>query len=146
MGWSKLGEGDDVIGDAPADMIDYVLSHYLSTEREKPTLEEMLNGIQMVLQNKSKDYLDDEKKINCIRYIKGSHESDINRSRDFPVLLAALDEAINNIVVEYEQMLDRKPRINEILGTFAFVLSGDPEKYLRGAESISIQIGDIVAE
>jgi hypothetical protein len=144
MGWSSAGD-DDVIGDTPADVVVFMFEEREKKGEEKPTLSEFLGAIRAVLQKKAADYLEDGAGLNIKDVtLKGAMSEGGESAGDG--LISEVDEAIKKFVIEYEQLLDRKPRLNEVLSTFAFVLDGKPEKYVRDTSGVTIKIGDIVAE
>ncbi|MGI2902003.1 hypothetical protein [Tolypothrix sp. VBCCA 56010] len=63
MGWWATGEDEDIIGDPPADTLDFTLKviaeHYEELQQPKPTLQQVLNAIASVLRMKLGDLVED---------------------------------------------------------------------------------------
>jgi hypothetical protein len=59
-------------------------------------------------------------------------------------LFETVDETVDALEGQYDDMLDRRPRISEVLASFAFVLGHEPETYLRVEPGLSVK--EIVAE
>jgi hypothetical protein len=60
MGWWATGEDEDIIGDPPADTLDFTLKaiaeHYEYLQQPKPTLQQVLNAIASVLRMKNRRF------------------------------------------------------------------------------------------
>jgi hypothetical protein len=148
MGWTSAG-GDDLIGDTPADAVMFMFEERQKRGDEKPALSELLGAIRAVLNEKAAEYLEDGAALDIKDVtIRGATRAATPEGEESAgnSLVSDVDETIRKFVIEYDQLLDRKPRLNEVLATFAFVLDGEPEKYVEDAGVAPIKVGDIVAE
>jgi hypothetical protein len=150
MGWWSTEKDNEVIGDIPVDIVTTALQALAKSHEEigkpKLTLAELLGGMTLILQQKSEDYLDDGSGIHLQKIVaKGNHQfnQEITQESDQNVL-QVIDQALNEIVSVYENTLERKPRLGEILACFAFVLAYEPERYLSKLGGASIE--DFISE
>lgn len=148
MGWTSAG-GDDLIGDTPADVVMFMFEERQKRGDEKPTLSEFFGALKAVLNGKGAEYLEDGAGLRLKNVaLRGAAREETSAGGESAGggLVSDLDEVLRKFVVEYEQLLDRKPRLNEVLATFAFVLDGEPGRYVSDAPASPIKVGDIVAE
>lgn len=103
MGWSHTGHGDDVIGDAAADVVEAMFARRRKEGRAKPSREDLDTALGRLLQGRSV-------------------ETDLGR---------AVGGTLEEIRTLYRQGLDRDPRDSEVWATFDFVIGPDPERYLQ---------------
>ena len=149
MGWWKTGQNDDVIGDRPADIMsstfEVIARAWGEAMGRRPTLREVLNALAVLLRQKPEAYLADTPRTSIRRFVArmGNESTEVGGSEDEHAdqkLVAALADAFEAIAVEYEDsVMERKPRLSELLATLVFVLSYRPEDYLSDANGISIQ-------
>lgn len=145
MGWFSIGN-DDVIGDLPADTIQWALQRYAQDAEQKPTLHEVLLGLETVLHEHEHDYLDPATaKQWPIGHLALRGEVIANQlSQDLPSSLTeTLRGTIEGLVNAYEMTLERKPRLSEVLACFIFALQGDLSSILHNADNLSLKKGDI---
>lgn len=134
MSW--WDSGDDVIGDGPADALTGALVS-VARDRErrgqsKPTLEELLAAFAGALRK-----IDGGARYDFARLAaRPESAAAITATGERPAddLLAALSDAFDRIIVEYQRRFNRPPRLNELLLTLSFVLGDEPGDYLSNAE------------
>jgi len=152
MGWWSTGNGDDVVGDTTADLVGDELQA-LAARREKagkprPTLDELLRALGLALSRQIEaggEYED----TGPIRGVAARVERDgeqAERRVDLAARHAVDDDLLDSVQAtiadledQYEQMLDRRPRISELLACFAFVLGSQPEDYLKQEPGSSVK-------
>jgi aminopeptidase N len=148
MGWWKTGKDDDIIGDAPADTIAEVFAAIASSFEEegkpKPTLQQVLDAIILVLREKGADIFESTEEISNQTLVaeleptsakvwsRGNNITDEN-------LVKAFEEAFEEIVNQYQDSVNRKPRLPEILASIKFILGYNPDEYLLIEENISVK-------
>jgi hypothetical protein len=148
MGWWETGQGDDVIGDEPADTITTTLramaEAYEEQGKQKPTVQQLLNAILSALRLKPEQFIDEGNEIS-IQTLTAKFEStldNVSSSEDNIAdnqLVTALCDAFEEVAVEYEDAeMERKPRLSELLTSIAFVLGYEPEEYLSVPEGTSV--------
>jgi hypothetical protein len=153
MGWWETGDGDDLIGDEAVDAVERALKAFRKAGRgERPTLEALLDALVAGLAAGGPSlFAGAEKKR--VRRLTAKLEPGPARASAAVAgapgsagqgLVSALAEALEEIHDEYEESVDRKPRLSELLACFAFVLGQEPEEYLSGVEGRSVT--EIAAE
>ncbi len=140
MGWSRI-DNNNFIGDTSTDVI-YLLLNEEIHRVGKISFSSLLKGIKLVLNKELADYIENGQNllINSILAQIGNYTYKYEDGDPELEFIDALEEAIKKIVIEYDQVFDRKPRLKEILGTFAFVLSADSQVYLHDNEVTSIKV------
>ena len=138
MSWWETGNGDDVIGDEPADALQDALRGIAAASegqsRTKPTLAQLLAAIAAVLHTKARDVLAEASLVQSAlvaRLADGSvvrSESDDNGQ--LATMVASLTAAAEAIARIYNDRFARRPRLSELLAVISFVLRGQPERYL----------------
>ena len=156
MGWWSTGNGDDVTGDEPADIVTTTLHRIAESRRKrrrrKPSLPELLNAMAGPLGREPESYLTHRKRFKIKRLIatargrtlRVEYTSDLEAGGRPGELEPPIREALTAIATAYEQAVDRKPRLSEVLSSFEFVLGDEPEEYLSGLAGVSVD--SIVAE
>lgn len=148
MGWTRIGTSDDMIGDTPADGFQSALNDYTKGGAKKISVAELLGALTQVLRADGAQYLEDGKGVTVTR-VSAKLPSAVENSTDgktTPELSKALSGALKRMEATYHDTFDRLPRLNEVLGTVAFVLSGEPQLYLSDIGNNAIRGGDIVAD
>ena len=151
MGWWETGNGDDIIGDGPADTITTALrvaaQKREAEQRPKPTLSEMLDAVAGALRGRRGDLLAGGDGLSLRRLAARADPgrrvvTGGDRGEPAPDAFAveAFGEAIEEIAAEYEDSaLERPPRLSELLASLRFVLSYQPDEYLSIEEDASVQ-------
>lgn len=153
MGWWLTGNGDDTIGDGPADILmdafkDIVARHNQS-DQPLLTLSQLLDLIAATLRLEPQVILSEGKSFS-IRSIIAEVE---NKLLDKPQKVSSssnplvdetdvriLFDAFTKIAIEYEEMgLNRKPRVSELLETIVFVLGYRPKSYAFITEDLPLR-------
>ncbi len=148
MGWWEIAQSDNIIGDSPADTIAETLGQIASSCEEqgkpKPTLKEALNAITSVLRLKAAEVVENGEEI-FIQTLVAELEptsSQVSGGEDNntdEALVTAFSEAIEKITNQYQDAVDRKPRLRELLACIRFVLGYNPSQYLAIEEEIFIK-------
>ena len=135
MSWWDTGENDDVIGDQPADLMRHSLQDIAA--RRKPKLEELLRAIAAVASSEAgKKML--EKVSGDTVHVTAKLKSEETISVRAPSadqvdgnLVAALTDNLRGLQKQYQEYIERNPRLSEWLSVFAFVLRYKPEEFLE---------------
>ena len=145
MGWWKINNGEDIIGDRPVDAITIKLTEIATKQVErgktKPRLSQLTSSIETVIRDHEAEYLqlDSEEgligKISLKNYI-GQTPNEEERKPNSEII-DEIRAMLNQIVQLYEENINRKPKMTEILACITFVLSSEPEKYLRDADNLA---------
>ncbi|MBL1202382.1 MAG: hypothetical protein FWK04_25765 [Nostoc sp. GBBB01] len=148
MGWWETGQGDDIIGDAPADTIteifEAIASSFEEEGKSKPTLEQLLNAIFSVLCEKGADIFQNGEEISIQSLVAELQPTSVKVSSSsnesaHEELVQALDKGIQEIITQYQDSVNRKPRLQEFLACIKFVLGYNPEEYLSIEEGIAVK-------
>ena len=149
MGWWATGNGDDAIGDGPADKMTDALVGIVSShaDRRRPvlTLQELLDAILTALRWNPEAIVAEGDAV-ALKGVVAEIEGDAARVRSSrnPAADASLVQsfyaAFEKIAAEYQDAgLNRKPRINELLATLDFVLGSRSESYASITEQIPLK-------
>lgn len=137
MSWWDTGEGDDVIGDRPADLLISGLKK-LGAEREaagkeRPSLGGLLAGLSAALSGP-------ERQVQFVGETKAGPlpAGGAAAETEAAELLPGLREALQAITASYEERWERGPRPSELAWLTAFVLGGDPWRYLRPEPGVEL--------
>jgi hypothetical protein len=160
MGWWGIGEGDDIMGDGPADTMSATFEAIASSREQqgkpKPTLSEVLDALAFTLRLKQIAFLADDQEISICKLIaelkselepnpQPNQVSGGEQDTADAQLVTAFCAAFEDIVIEYEDTeLQRKPRLRELLACVSFELSYNTDEYLSIDEGISVR--EIIAE
>ena len=137
MSW--WDDGDDVLGDGPADRLTaawrVVLGARARRKHAKPTLAEALEAFAFALRSA------DLKQVSRgIVLRKGDDEVAIFKGTpDAPDLTKAFSDAFVRIAQEYQQRFDRAPRSSELVKTLEFVIGYETESFLSDASAWPMQ-------
>ncbi len=135
MSWWDTDDGDDVIGDEPADLIRHSLQQI--AERQKPKLEDLLRAIGTVAKSDARKKMLENIPANLRgitatlksgETISAQTSADDATTRD---IVATLTENLRAIRKIYQERWERNPRLSEWLSLFAFVLRYRPEDFLE---------------
>jgi len=132
MSWWDTGEGDDVIGDQPADLVRHSLQEIAA--RQKPGLEDLLGAINTVTKSDSGKKLLENVPANhadVVAKLKSGETVSASAAEPNKPLVASLKENLKEIQKVYQERWERNPRLTEWLSTFAFVLRYRPEEFLE---------------
>lgn len=134
MSW--WDDGDDVLGDGPADMLKEAWRGVLTSRAERnqpqPGFEEALNAYASALQ--ATDLRPSFSRIVAWKGAEPMKEFD-GRAADAE-LASAFRPALDLIGQKYLQRFDRPPTPSELVKTLEFILMYRPEDYLRDASTI----------
>jgi len=130
MSWWDTGNEGDVIGDRPADLAGGALKEI--ARKRKPKLEELLRAIGVSVGA----YASDAPAPGELVAEGGDGSQPVSSGplrADDSVndLLPPIRHALGEIAKEYRERWERKPKLSELLSTFAFVLGYRPEDFLE---------------
>jgi hypothetical protein len=138
MGWWKTGNNDDILGDNPADAITIRLREMVEDlekqGKEKPTWPELLNAIENLIRGREDQYLYQGAQTPLPGQITDKEAAARERNakqQGAPEVYATIQTLLDELVIAYEQSVERKPRRSEIIDSFRFVVNANPEQYLR---------------
>lgn len=144
MSWWDTGEGDDVIGDRPADLLTSALAE-LATEQERatgerPSLPGLLAGLGEALSQKGhRTKLTAETQGGPVTGESAAPRAEGN------AMQAHLREALAMINAEYQERWEREARPSEVARLAGFVLGPSPERYLRARDAQGLQLNAVRA-
>src|SRR6266550_4264100 len=150
MSWWDTDDGDDVIGDEPADLIRHSLQQI--AERQKPKLEDLLRAIGTVAKSDARKKMLENIPANLRgitatlksgETISAQTSADDATTRD---IVATLTENLRAIRKIYQERWERNPRLSEWLSLFSFVLRYRPEDFLedgtvRAPANLTVDVG-----
>jgi len=139
MSWWDTGEGDDVIGDQPADQVREALQQIVDARakrsQDKPVLADLLRAIAIatssagtVLADPPADVQQIVAQLKSGQTVSSGSSPDGRETRDLVEPLAVCLRALGTI---YQDRWERKPRLSEWLRSLEFVLKYRPEDFLR---------------
>lgn len=153
MGWWQIEGSQDFIGDRPLDSVHFALKDliesYFLQAKPLPKLEEILTAMAAVLNNRSIELLADTEDISfqgLIAELEPTKEivfSDRDGRADTE-LIEVFSELFEDISHNYQLILNRKPRMRELLLCVEFTLRSETENYLLLEEGITIK--EIIAQ
>jgi hypothetical protein len=135
MSWWDTDEGDDVIGDEPADLIRHSLQQIAVGKKSK--LEDLLRAIGIVaksdagkkmLENLPANLRDITATLKSGETLSAQPAEEDATAKD---LVTALTDNLRAIQKVYQERWERNPRLSEWLSVFAFVLRYRPEDFLE---------------
>lgn len=152
MGWWKFGD-NDMLGDLPADGMTAALEEIVAdvdcAKIAKPTLEELVSGLILVLRGHEPQYLEDAHpplhgfiKLGSVRFVDIGDAAMHAR----PQIVERLRDALEGIANAYVDAAQRRPRLSEILATLTFTLSVEPDRYVCDRTGQPLRAGDLVLE
>jgi hypothetical protein len=145
MSWWDTGEGDDVIGDRPADILTAALADLAGRREreagERPSLSGLLAGLAEALSGTGR-----QARVTA-ETGAGSVGGDSDAARaEGSALAPALREALAKIHAAYQERWERDARPSEVARVAAFVLGPSPERYLRASEAQGLELSAVRAE
>ena len=137
--WDVGGNGDDVIGDQPADIMGVALARFAAMReaqgQPKPTLQEVVDAVAALAeQTWGSPPAAAPYRIVVVREPGPDVRSDVAAQTSDDPLMATLRHAFEEIGAAYQLRWERAPRLREILETLFMVLVAYPEAYLSDAE------------
>jgi hypothetical protein len=135
MGWWRNAQGDQ-LGDEPADAVRHHLEQLVQLAGERPTLEQLLLGLKLVLADKTNDLCapgEDRRFTELVADVETPSERVVTihaQGNSDPRIRDALDVLCEAISDAYAMALERRPTRNELLRTFTFVLGYAPDDFL----------------
>jgi hypothetical protein len=140
MSWWDTGNGDDVIGDQPGDILRHSLLAIATAdskhEQPKPTLQELLRAVAVVVNEAPESQLAKHSEVGEIvaRLKNGATLSSgrLDAQGTLPAaLVGPLKAGLRQIADVYQERWQRPPRLPEWLQALTFVLGYRPEEYVR---------------
>lgn len=140
--WEEPKKNNAILGDGPADTLWSALSRYAESNG-KPRLISVLEALEHLLKTRRMAYIADPyaMKSSIIAVIEPGNRAcaPAPAAVPEPKLVRALADALESIAVEYEESeLERKPTLNEILLTLAFIMGGHSEDYIADMEDAKL--------
>jgi hypothetical protein len=144
VGWWKTGTGDDIAGDGPADAIQTALAIIaeLAVEKDwsKPTLEQLLAAIVGALNREKATWVQGGSSVLALEARLGTGAVRVTDKDTVDGDLAkTIGRAFWAVAQEYDDVLDRKPRLSELLYTVRFILAPEPDYYLSIDPQVTIE-------
>jgi hypothetical protein len=130
MSWWDTGEGDDVIGDRPADLLTSALANLAGARGavgEPPSLAGLLAGLGAALSGPSRQ----------VELVAETESGPLPTGSEAEAveLMPELRKVLAEIDASYQERWERDPRPSEVARLTAFVLGPDPGRYLRAADA-----------
>ena len=135
MGWWQTY--DNVIGDRPADILGIMFKNIAQNDSEqgnpKPTLEEVLSGVEIALNQNPGELVAQAENIAIKKIVarledKPEVESDVPDSTVAKQLALTFRPKFEAVTKTYQESFGRKPKLSELLRCINFVLN--PEDHL----------------
>ncbi|MCP3097290.1 hypothetical protein LZ198_00230 [Myxococcus sp. K15C18031901] len=146
MGWWTVDGSTDELGDGPADVIESQLDLFVMGT-PKLSFQYFLDSAAAALREVGALVVSDPASLEKVRlrarFASPAPELVSGEPTDTE-LQGTLSSALFRIMDEYEAGLGRMPRLSEVLGTFAFSLSGPSERFF--SESKGLRLQGLVAE
>jgi hypothetical protein len=142
MSWWDTGKGDDVIGDAPADLMIGILKEIGEERRRqskaKASLQELADGFAKALQDAPVDHREAQSPLRMV--IKRSRLEDLvgNPQKADEQVTAAVRSGLQKIGSKYQERWNRNPRASELAETLSFALASQPERFLEVPADLEI--------
>ncbi len=141
MSWWDI-DSENVMGDGPADVMRSALDDIAGGRdrqgRPRPSLQELLGGFARALRAyERRPGAGDFQKV----YAKLDSSSEPVHGAEEAAdeqLVEAFSRAFARIESQYAERWERKPRRVELLEALAFILVYRPDRFLSGAEGISV--------
>jgi hypothetical protein len=133
MGWWRSENGENIIGDVPADILVETFEKMKSSTRRTPALQDLLNAAVAALNQCGGEWLEGGevalKGLSAELNERGGYVSSTSSAPD-PNMVKLLSQAFEDIMVTYEETeMRRKPKLDELLETVAFVLGPDDQDF-----------------
>lgn len=131
MSW--WDNGDDVLGDGPADKLTAcwrtLLARRAAPGLGPPSTEEALESFAAALRAAPLD----PPFAKMVMWRDRDRVREFDGSRGLPELTEAFAAAMEPIARDYQRQTDRRPRPSEVVKTLNFLLRPEPETYLADA-------------
>ena len=131
MGWWNSRAG--MIGDGPVDLVEQCMAAWPQDGRA-PTWQQLVDAVSLALQRDGARWVSDPAALAGgigARFSGASVELRADPAAARNALVEALAEAFAEVAAEYEETQARRPTSSELLGTLAFSLRSQPERFLR---------------
>ncbi len=125
MSWWDTGNGDDVIGDRPADLLTAALP-----ELPAPSLAELLEAVSQVLREHGENLVADPDDARDAVVVTDPPVIEDNPRPPREAVTERLLGAFRDIAAVYDDRWERRPRVSELLALLAFVLRPRPRPWL----------------
>jgi hypothetical protein len=128
MGWWQGLNGVNVIGDGPADRLGLVLDEVVAAAPDRPRFEDVLAAFGQALNRNPRAYVSDAERaplrsIGAVFEPSEALEVPVAAATSPPDWVDRLQSAIEEAAMDYRSSpLERKPTVDELLETLAFVL------------------------
>src|SRR5262245_53523777 len=128
MGWWQGLNGVSVIGDGPADRLGLALDETVAAAPDRPRFEDVLAAFAQALNRNPRAYVSDAERAplrSIVALFEPSEALEVPASAATPPAdwIERLQSAIEEAAMDYQSSpLARKPTIDELLETLAFVL------------------------
>jgi hypothetical protein len=128
MGWWQGLNGVNVIGDGPADRLGLVLDEVVAAAPDRPRFEDVLAAFGQALNRNPRAYVSDAERaplrsIGAVFEPSEALEVPVAAATSPPDWVDRLQSAIEEAAMDYRSSpLARKPTVDELLETLAFVL------------------------
>jgi hypothetical protein len=149
MAWWKTGNGDDVMGDMPADVLGAALDARLAEPGPAPALGDVLKTLEDALNSEPRALLADAQ---ASAYRIAAHtskgETPGGGDRSSAGRRAAMLAALRQVALAYRDAKGRAPRASELASALKFVLSvpGADGRFAEGVmEFRDIRIAPLAA-
>lgn len=149
MAWWKSNEKDDVIGDGAADIITQVCRDINSLYRDQGGVPPQIGEFLVILAdacNKCVELglVDSPMPISKLKAIYHG-ETEESLATEPPSILAhelgdLIMASLKLLSGDYQNSMDRIPRVSEVFACFSFVLGYRPEDYLSEMEGKSVAV------
>lgn len=136
MAWWTNSVGDE-IGDQPADLVSDVLED-VAERCKRPQKDAFFAALAEAFGKHA--FKDGKPKALAIVEMAGRRTDHPGRGPKVdPVLVSAMGGVLDEIDRCYADYLERPPRASEAAAVFAFVLRGEPERFMSGAEGFELR-------
>jgi hypothetical protein len=131
MGWWNSRAG--MIGDGPVDLIEQCMAAWPDAGRS-PTWQQLVDAVGLALQRDGGHWVSDPGAVAGgvgARFSGNAAELRADPAAAREMHVEALAQAFAEVAAEYEETQARRPTSSELLGTLAFSLRSQPERFLR---------------
>lgn len=142
MGWFKLPDGETVLGDDPADLMQDALPAYAAAHG-KPALRAFLGALARVLASDAAELVDGPGLApgDQLRARLGGAAADLvaGPGDADPELVRAVEEVLAAVAASYVQGQGRRCRLKEILGTVVFSFGRLLSQYFSDCDGLTLK-------
>ena len=144
MSWWDTGEGEDMMGDGPADILSQALGDLSDwreqTVGERPTLPGLLAGLGAALSERGCPVIVTAE----TRAGRVGGEGDTARAEG-DTYLPRLRLVLAELAGAYQERWARDPRPSEVVYAAGFILGPAPERYLRTRDADGLELNALRA-